>query len=204
MNQFIKFAGMGESLLETTSCIYNVMKVITVLTWAQFCLSQRLSSGPALVLESIWQPFSHWQVVGSGWSFWTFLISVLSFTSHPFPVSDDNFRCLCRMGNQQTYQLALMKAHKIQAFTVVKNKMYKIQMPRKINSFVTCLGRHKLYAALHLKTQVSFKVCSISFNDIKKAQCTFWDLSSMPGISLNIYSCSFLAYFRRSFTAGLK
>lgn len=191
MNQFIKFAGMGESLLDTTSCIYNVMKVITVLKAAQFCLSQRLSSGPVLVLESIWQPFSHWQVVCSGWSFCTFLISVLAFTSHPFPVGCDNFRCLCRMGNKQTYQLALMKAHKAQAFTVVKNKMYKILMSRKINSFVTCLGRHKLYAALHLQTQVSFKVCSISSNDIKKAQCTFWDLSSMPGISLNIYSCLF-------------
>lgn len=154
---------------------------------------------PALALESIWQPFSHWQVVCSGWSFWTFLISVLSFTSHPFPVSDDNFRCLCMMGNISGRFEKTIK----QAFTGVKNKMYKIQMSRKINSFVACLSRHKLYAALHLKIQISFKVCSISSNDAKKAQCTFWDLSSMPGISLNIYSCSLLAYFRGSFTAGL-
>lgn len=81
--------------------------------------------------------------------------------------------------------------------------MYKIQMSRKINSFVACLGRSKLYAPLHLKTQVSFNVCCISSNDVKKAQCTFWDLSTMPGMSLNISSCSLLVYFRGFFTAGL-
>lgn len=81
--------------------------------------------------------------------------------------------------------------------------MYKIQMSRKINSFVACLSRGKLYAALHLKTQISFKVCCISSNDVKKAQCPFWDLSTMPGMSLNISSCSLLVYFRGSFTAGL-
>lgn len=42
-------------------------------------------------------------------------------------------------------------------------------MSRKINSFVACLGRSKLYAPLHLKTQVSFNVCCISSNDVKKS-----------------------------------
>jgi len=76
-------------------------------------------------------------------------------------------------------------------------------MSRKINSFVACLGRGKLHAALHLETQVSFKVCCISSNDVKKPLCTFWDLSTMPGMSWNISSCSLLVYFRGSFAAGL-
>lgn len=76
-------------------------------------------------------------------------------------------------------------------------------MARKINSFAACLSRGKLCAVLHLKTQLCFKVCCISSNDVKKAQCTFWDLSTMPGMSLNISSCSLLVYFRGCLTAGL-
>lgn len=37
----------------------------------------------------------------------------------------------------------------------------------------------------------------------KKAQCTFWDISTTPGMSLNISSCSLLLYFRGIFTAGI-
>lgn len=156
---------MGEGLFDTTSCICNITKVITVLKPAQVCLSQRLSSGPALAVESIdnLSPTGRWYAVADH-----FELSWFQYFPSPLTLSQWAMIILDAFAWWRVSRhIRSFKKNKTQAFTVVKNKMYKIQMSRKINSFVACLGRDKLYAALHLKTQISFKVCSISSNDVR-------------------------------------